>query len=548
VATSERPIPLPDPDPTPDLSLLQTLGDGAARFMPQAVAAAPVPGSRSVGTLGDRLMTLLPPSPELERLHIWPWYPIHDCRPDIVFTVEQDCGEGPVEIYRENALATRWNIPTTVDDIVLVANEDACCAPACEPDPPDGDCLAIHGPGCGGYSIDYVEQDPTDPLAGYYTFGSADVLFGGKIPIRGVFGDAAGVQYYKPQRRRLQPPAIPGAWEDVPADEVAVFVRRHWIGPPPPFWKSESVGLVTVNDPTAPGGQRQVLKTVGRYQAEDGDVVPGVPGRNHDMLFSWRTATQSSTGGGHQSGLPDGLYELRFLGYGYDQENDRLVDERVMPLCPAVGKEVDPNVHSTLLLSLDNRIWSTVAGSVHLDTQEPECDLVSVTVERSGGGTEAVAACGFARVKADDTIRIRFRASDADSHLGGFALTAHWGDGLVFDVLDAGSLTADGGSLLGRSYAEVIGDPGHVRPFWAGGTYEVAVVVGAPVPGSPHQAFGTCCAFQLDLRTWKRTTDGCTDIRHFHRNHCEYSFTVIRTDLIDHPDHPSCTSLCEEDD
>lgn len=58
----------------------------------------------------DLLVDILPAAPELERLGIWPWAPWRDCSPDLVFTVTQSCGNGPVVVVNEGvdqALDTR---------------------------------------------------------------------------------------------------------------------------------------------------------------------------------------------------------------------------------------------------------------------------------------------------------------------------------------------------------------------------------------------------------------------------------------------------------
>ena len=36
---------------------------------------------------------------ELRALRVWPWYPIFDCRPDIIFRVTQDCGQGDEIVF-----------------------------------------------------------------------------------------------------------------------------------------------------------------------------------------------------------------------------------------------------------------------------------------------------------------------------------------------------------------------------------------------------------------------------------------------------------------
>ena len=115
-------------------------------------------------------------------------------------------------------------------------------------------------------------------------------------------------------------------------------------------------------------------------------------------------------------------------------------------------------------------------------------------------------------------------------------------------------MAADADQLFGPNYANTfLGSQGtyraslpitnaeHDRPFWYGGNFKVTVTVGATITGNPHNAFETCCAYALRLRVWKRTTNGCTRI---HRNDCEFSFTLIREDLIGNPAFPSCTELC----
>ena len=539
---SVLPIPLPQPDPVPDLSIFERMVADSDLDVPmQAMVET---DSSNFVRLGEELVARLPDAPDLRSLRVWPWHPIFDCKPDIVFQATQDCGEGEEIIYTESSAQTRWNIPAELNGVVLVANENACCGPFCCSDPPDGDCLAIHGVGCfTNYPIEQIEQVLTDPLVGYAQPGTNDRPFGGTIAIRGVFGDGSQVDFYKPQRRRISP--APTGWQDLNEDEVALFSRGHWIGPPPPYHKYETVKLLDVDT-------EKVLKTISRYREEDPAVSKTVDPSNGDILFKWKTADNKANYGAPMPGLQDGVYELRFIGYRYDEANDKLVEPQVMPLCAPPGKEVDPAQHATIRLRLDNRTWSRIFGSVHLNTTEPDCDFPDIcaivvnedpAVPLSLQLDKCVDPCGVARVKAGDTITIHFNASDTDGHLERYTLNAHWAESDVFNVLAAGTLAGDPDPLYGPTYSLAVGQ-GATRPHWYGGNFKVTVPVDGVVPANPHRAFETCCAFLLRLRVWKRTTDGCTSPVYFHVNWCEFSFTVFREDLVGHPDHKACAELC----
>ncbi len=550
------PVPIPRPDPVPDFTIFEQMvaEADAASASPALLMAARPPGQAGFIALGEELKRLLPQAPDLEKMRIWPWYPLLDCNPDILFSVTQDCGDGETVIYSEDTGATRWNVGDGLDNIVLVANEEACCSPFCCDDPPDEDCLAVYGLGCTtAYPVEQIEQDVTDPLAGYGMPGSMDRPFGGTIGIRGVFGDAGEIDYYKPQRRRITP--SPTGWEDMPADEMAPFIRRHYIGPPVPLFLNEKVRPMEVDGET-------VLRTTHRFRREHPEILPFVDPVNDDMLVNWKTADDGASNGGAMPGLPDGLYELRVIGYRYDEEKEALVDQQIMALCPAVDGQLDPALHAGMILRLDNRSWSRTGGTVHVDTSEPDCDfpnICAVVVNEDPAlppdrqQERCIDACGIARVRAGDTITIHFRASDSDGHLERYTLTAHWAESKVFDVLAAGTLAGDPDPLVGPTYGQTFlgaqgtyraglpaTDPERDRPFWYGGGFKVNVTVS-------DTAFPTCCAYLLRLWVWKRTTNGCTPSRYFHNNLCEFSFTVIREDLIGSPDNPSCTEICPPD-
>ncbi len=549
-------IPIPQPDPVPDLSIFERLVASTNVALPQPIAADPTPEPATelitetgFVQLGETLVRRLPKSPELEALRVWPWWPFFDCKPDIVFEVTQDCGEGDQTIYSETNFQTRWNIDPVLNGVTLVANQNACCGPFCCSDPPDEDCLVFQGVGCGGYPIENIEQDLANPLVGYAYPGTNDRPFGGTISLLGVFGDASEVDFYKLQRRRISP--SPTGWVELPDTEVGNFIRRHWLGVFP-WLQNEVVKLDSVDG-------EKVLKTTNRYREEHPEVDTGVDPINADRLTNWITASGSLVNGTPMAGLTDGVYELRVVGYRYDAANDKLVDQKVMALCPPTGEEVDPANHSTLRLRLDNRVVSSISGSIHLNTSEPDCDFPDIcaivknedpTIPLSQQKDNCIDPCGFVRLSAGDTLTIHFEATDSDGHLEGYQLTAHWAESRTLNVLTAGTLAGDPDSLYGPRYANTFlsnqgtyraslppTNPEHDRPFWYGGKFKVTVTV-------DDKVFETCCAYSLRLRVWKRTTNGCTGSYYFHYNHCDFSFTVIREDLIGNPNHPSCTEIC----
>ena len=565
-------IPIPQPDPVPDLSIFERLVTGTRLAVPQSIAAAdptPEPAAElfSQGNfvqLGETLVRRLPKSPELEALRVWPWWPFFDCKPDIVFEVTQDCGDGEQTVYTETNFQTRWDIDAVTDGITLVANQNACCGPFCCSDPPDEDCLVFQGVGCGSYPIVNIEQDLAEPLVGYANPGTEDIPFGGTIRILGVFGDASEVDFFKLQRRRISP--LPTGWEDLSEDEVASFNRTH-------YKELDLGGGVKILVPKTPAQVVQlelvdgekVIKTTNRYREENSDVSCNVLPDNSDWLTYWRTSkiTSSIDHIAEETpiaGLTDGVYELRMVGYRYDETNGKLVDQKVMALCPATGEEVDPARHSTLRLRLDNRIMSLDRDTIHRDTTEPNCDFPDIRAVVKNED-QYIDPCGVVRLSAGDNLTIHFEATDSDGHLAGYKLRAHWAESDSFDVLAVGlrdhTLVGDPHSLYGPRYANTfMGDqeshrdalpatnPEHDRPFWYGGKFKVTVTVDDAIPSSPHKVFETCCAYTLHLGVWKRTTNGCTGPYHFHYNHCSFGFTVIREDLIGNPDHPSCTEIC----
>lgn len=538
------PGPIPRPEPELDLGLINRLAEQLTPTpLSLPVGEALETSQSNLQAIGRTLVEHLPAA-DLQALHIWPWFNLFDCRPDIIFRVTQDCGDGDEIIYNEDYDDTRWNIPSVLDGVTLVANENACCVPCCD-ERPDGDCFIFHGVGCGGYPITNIEQNSTSPLAGYGSPGSGDRPFGRNIRLLGAFGDASDVDFYKFQYRRWQPDPVNAwtSWIDMPADQMGKFNRWHWNGT---GYQKETVKPETIDS-------QDVYRTIDRYR-EENPGLPLVDPINSDYVGIWDTAQVS--GNMETPIIPDGLYELQAIGYEYDAATNSLINEHLLTLCPEPGQGPDPGHITRMLLRVDNRYANWTAGSVHINTSEPDCDFpnnCAVIKNEGQPDEECVSACGIIRLSADDTLTIRFNASDSDGHLSHYRLSAHWAESEVFNVLSVGTPEPDyaessPNELVGPNYSQTFtGSQGlyraslpvtedeHDRPFWYGGDYKITLNVGDPVPGTSHRVFETCCAYLLRLDVWKRTTSGCGDI---HRNQCEFSFTVIREDLTDDPNCP----------
>lgn len=535
--------PLPDPDPIPSFRVLEQLAE-VTDVGDVVIDSIETADATNLDSLGKQIVARAPDAPDLERLRVWPWHPFNDCRPDIIFKVTQDCGDGVQVIFEEDCSDARPNIGTDLSGVTLVANSNACCAPCCD-DTPDDDCLVIHGVGCGGYPLQHIEQDLSSDLVGYYTHGDHDRPFGRTIRLLGVFGEAKSIDFYKLQsRRRTTPGWTP--WIDVPESQLGSFNRAHWTGFPLPLTKTQTVAPELVDGEI-------VYKSTNRFREENSDVNTTVPPSRADWLALWATAsltTDSTTGVVTETPLiSDGLYELRIVGYEFDESSNSLINQQIMALCPEEDGDVDPSKHATLRLRMDNRNAISVPGSVHRNTSEPDCDYPAICAVVKNLGQrdeECVEPCGVLRVEAGDTITVRFNASDSDGHLAQYSLSAHWAESDVFDVLQStvGTLSGNPDPLFGPSYAKTflgsqathraslpVTDPERGRPFWHGGNFQVTVTVGDPVPLTTHRVFETCCAYLLRLDVWKRTTSGCGGPRHFHNNRCEFSFTLVRTDL-----------------
>jgi hypothetical protein len=529
LAQAKPPIgPLPPDPPVDPLAFQEYLFDIAGRANAPAAAniaaqtlalpesAAPPP------TSAQALKALLPPAPDLEALHVWPWWPWRDCRPDVIFRVTQPC-EGEVKvIYEEGITQTRWNIPQMLN-VTLEANHEACCLPT-QDDPPCGDCLVITTVGClpGGVPVGEIGTSIGPPdLRGYAYPNTLDRPFGGSLNFWGDFGEDSHpiLDFYRIEYHKEGMPA--GTWIDagsVPGLLGKITRKYHDPDTFPPPYTSPAIDF-GADDFVGDG--KFYYKTRYKYQRDNATSEPS---------FGWIWTNPNLLLIVNSDKLPggDGLYTFRVIGYRQAADGS-LVDERVMPLC---GTEDDPSpTPVTIMLRIDNRNaphpLSTPAHpcgpeTVHTCTAEPDCDFVSVIKNEGGAGMATINACDFETIADTDTLTIHFNVTVpdtvTDAHLLAYQMTAHYGESGVFNVLTAGTLAGDPTPEFGPTYAQALAQ-GATRPFWSGGSFKLTL------PGS---AFPQSCAYLLRLRAWKRTFNGCTRPYHFHWNVCEFSFCVIK--------------------
>ncbi len=506
--------PMPRPEQTPSLEYFEELRQQLNLTRSKKIESdTKLEMKDDMSSLSTFITNRLPAAPELRALNVWPFHPWpwRDCTPDIIFKVTQDCEQPDTVIYEEDCGDTRWNIPTLLDGVTLVANQEACCAG--DPEVPEGDCFVFGEVGCT--PVEYIGgNDPLSPVAaallGYAHPNSLDRPFGGTLSIKGVFGDLAEHDYY----------AIEYSPDNINFNEMtnammSNFYRKYW--GEPAGGGAAQWNTIWFKKEEIDG--HWVLKSRHKYEDENPFAAAGVWTSNADMLVRWVSDT-----------LPDGLYYLRVVGYEITGAG-QLINGKVLPMCLTEGD-------ATLAVRIDNRkvgigyhapsVSSHPCGSgtVHLCTEEPDCDFRSIIVNEGGANERIIQACDIVKLAPTDTVTIHFNASvppnSEDGHLLGYQLTAHWGESGIFNVLGKGTLAADPDPQFGPSYSQAV-TQGAVRPLWYGGDFKVTLT-GADFPD--------CCAYLLKLRVWKRTTSGCDHPYYFHYNRCEYSFTLIKTDLL----------------
>ena len=520
---AQIPFP-PHPGPDPDPALFQQLL-GSAASLPGSLLRSATQSEVSLPSVdpgaslsSEALLAVLPPSPELEALHVWPWWNWSDCAPDVVFRVTQRCDGKTNVIYTETNAQTRWNISSPLQ-VTLLANKLACCIPVCR-DPECPECLKLTVIGCT--QVDQIGNTVGPPdLRGYAHVGATatdpfkDNPFYGSLQVRGAVG--WDVDYFKVEYSKDG-----GPWTDLPTPAFGGFGRSYWDGS----------NFIPVSDfSPAPKNGQTVIITRRHYE----DLNPGIPRfggsviwNDFDTLFYFDTTNSALT--------PDALYELRFIAYATDAaDNLILASERTLPTC-------GQNTAESVFLRIDNQGTMHPVPTllhpctiIHKCTNEPDCYIRKVCKNEGQPDENCISACDILSLNPNDTLTIHFSVTCPttiqDGHLGGYWLRAEYGISQAFYIgTGIGTFQADPTVEIGPNYSDALVQ-GAPRPHWYGGDYKVTIL------GSD---FPQCCAFLLRLWAWKRTTNGCSDPSVTHWNQFEFSFTVLRPEL--------CPGICSGKD
>jgi hypothetical protein len=183
----------------------------------------------------------------------------------------------------------------------------------------------------------------------------------------------------------------------------------------------------------------------------------------------------------------------------------------------------DTDLENEWVLTFDNRVVPDPSvlncgpPTVRLCSKEPLAVLNSITIDGN-----PIPACGVTEIKGN--LVIDFEASDADGHLEQFALTIHYGAGIVADLLalPGASLTNVAADYVGPTYAQALVE-GATAPTWTGGSMRLTV------PAS--EAFPEPCCYLIRLEAWKRHVLGgalgnCGYVCNLDQYYNEDEFTV----------------------
>jgi hypothetical protein len=478
----------PIPSPRPSLDVFTSLA--AERGVATRPASAEV-DLAALPMLRDQLLKKLPISAELAQLRVWPWFPWQpwwDCTPDVIFKVTQECQGQSRLIVDEQFWDTRWDIPTSLS-VTLVASQEACCIH--EPPPPEGNCVVISSV-CDDL-VNTIGGNPGAPAApaGYLnpstiaTFG--DRPYAGVVPISGLFGSGANVDYYEAEWATS---AI-GPWNAMPPAAAGGFSRTYW----GPQLVSGPVGFHNVAFSFTPIGGRLVVESREHFEANNDPSSWGLTRfwvTNRDLLFQWLTATT----------FADGTYYLRLAGYSF--AGGVLGVPQILPLC-------DTEQDNGLVLTIDN---ST-------SVLEPAADIVDVRINGVSAGP-----CSNVNASSGGTLDVDFVAYDVDSHLAEYSLIATYGKNLAVNLLTTAGATLTPVALGTIPAADFQGPDygaarvqGAVSPHWRAGGLRLSIP-------DLRNAFPETCCYQLELRVYKRSVVSC-DHNYTPSKLSFYSLTVV---------------------
>jgi hypothetical protein len=449
--------------------------------------------------LRERLVKVLPASPEFEKLQIWPWFPLEpwfDCAPDIAFRVTQNCAGEERVILNEPWWRARWNVDPVLN-VTLTATGDACCIPH-EP-PIVGNCLVLSsvcGVNVGNIGGNVGAPPVPAALNGFASPGAGDEPWAGNVRLEGQFGSGSTVDYY----RFEVAPTAGGPWTAVALPSAGGFSRQ--------YFDEATLTFPYANFPFDFVDGKYVIETRRHYEAAHPGpwgVTQLWTGYNLDTLMNWLTAGQ----------YDNGEYHLRLVGY--ERVGDQLVNERIVPLCGTEDEVPPTNNH--VVVYLDNRTTGTPDDP---SGDEPRAKVVDV---RIGGVTAG--PCSTTVVPAGAALDIDFVAYDIDEHLSHYTLQATFGaDEPPVPLLSVPGATLTGVAVggapaavqVGPTYAAALGQPGGVRPRWSGGGLRLHIP-------NVRDAFTRSCCYQIELWAYKRTIVDCNG-NNPHRDFSFYSLTV----------------------
>ncbi len=476
-----------------------------------------------------KLKDLLAPQPELEHLHLWPWYPWApwwDCTPDIIFKVTQPCEGTQNVILQESWWDARWNIPNPLN-VTLVANDLACCI---DPTPqPEGNCINLtHVCNAPVSTIGGNLSAPPSPV-GFYNPGAistgGDRPFAERATIRGDFGTLAGADYYEFEWYDTSA----AAWKPMPAGAMLGF-NRLFYGPQLP---AGPIGTYPVPFHVTPIDGHLVTESRQHFQANNdpGSWETLAPGSrwwmdHKDLLAVWDTTT-----------FPDGTYPLRVVAWQF--AGGHLTNPQILPQCGS-----QPPVDNALVITIDNRIVGSGSGhppststhpcgpsTVHYCTLEPDTAFVEVKIVHADTTETPVSACGTIPILPTDDLVVDFIAYDKDAHLSYYTLVATYGDNQISYLLSLPhTLTpiaappVPAAVQVGPTYAHARSANlppygGAVAPIWSGGGIRLRM--------KAADAFPISCCYQLELRAHKRTIVNCSYSLWGHTNLSERSFMIV---------------------
>jgi|HubBroStandDraft_4_1064222.scaffolds.fasta_scaffold00004_186 hypothetical protein len=546
-----RRVPLPDP--APDFQVFQSLL--AQTGQSQRLNAAPsrraaVGGSinpSALEGLRTQLLSVLPTSPEFERLCVWPWCPWTpwwNCNANIVFRATQNCQGQSTVIVDESILQTRFDIPTQLN-VNLVANDQACCLaqPCQDGDCPPGNCM-LPIDVCN-YTSAQVGGNPgasaTPATVGYGNPGGAtpgspfgDRPFSEGVLLSATFGDTFDGDYY--EFEWTMTPSIPSSWQAMPPPADGGFERYYW----DTSLNSHGVWFSAQPINSSSEGMRNVFESLAHYAANN-SIGIGWDSYNLNTLMWWLT---------DNTGLSNGTYYLRLKAWTRPGETGDLTDPRIVPFC---GPEEEPNY---VAITIENRVDTGPAaghptdhpcgsGTVHVCTTEPDNNIFSVTI-----AGQTVGPCAIVNAKDTDPVEINFMVHDSAGMLAYYALACNYGLDQVVDLVcsNNGVPTASMGietgpgsivpgpsasfvtswvgpaAQIGPDYGSALGQ-GATSPIWNGGTLTLTTTVGAIFP----EPCPSACAYELQLWTYKRNVVECDDENYYY-NLTQLSLTVIKAE------------------